>query len=109
MTVKRGVIKLNEDIKRYGVNVLWDKGLRKVNFIISTEDYNHYTHHLHHYVPKKVLKKYPHLEASQKLILLPYLMHMNLHGAMSNERFYEHYKYFKQDLIYNVKERGRKN
>ena len=41
---------MNEDIAKYGVFGLTHTGELVRVPVFSTDDYNHYTHHLHHYI-----------------------------------------------------------
>lgn len=61
----------------------------------------------HHWITKRVIKRYPHLEPIQRLIQMPFEMHYNLHSGMSDKRFYEAYNIFREDLLYNPKIHGR--
>jgi hypothetical protein len=61
----------------------------------------------HHYIPKRVVRKYVHLDRIQRLIYLPSEMHYNLHSGMTDERFYSLYKTARMDLLYNPKRDGR--
>jgi len=69
---------MNEDILKYPIYEYKEGQLFEIDWIKSTADYNHYTHNLHHFVERKTLKKYPHLEKWQKLILMPVDMNMDI-------------------------------
>lgn len=43
---------MNEDIKNFPVYALSGQGLIPID-IKSTEDYNHYTHNLHHFIKQQ--------------------------------------------------------
>lgn len=102
---------MNEDIKKYPVFVYGKKKIIRTERINSTEDYNHYTHNLHHYIPKQQYDKNPEWYVSrgieQKLILVPIAMHEQIHEqAISNlddDDFYGWYGIDRWELIFNRK------
>lgn len=87
---------MNEDIKKYPIYEYYNMrysgkdhiGVSKTNRIKSTNDYNHYTHNLHHFVEEKYIKKHPELkeelEKIQKLILMPIDMNMDIDKRTRN-------------------------
>lgn len=100
---------MNEDIALYGVYGLTMYGeLVKVP-IYSTDDYNHYTHHLHHFIKQQDYKQnrewFEQRGIKQKLILLPIQLHENVHYRaiknLSNKEFKEKYKISRHDLVFN--------
>ena len=103
---------MNEDIALYGVYGLTMYGeLVKVP-IYSTDDYNHYTHQLHHYIKQQDYKKnrewFTERGIKQKLILLPIWLHLAVHNSpasnnITDEEFYKHLKINRWDLIFNHK------
>jgi hypothetical protein len=62
---------MNNDIQKYPIYELYKGKLHKIEWLKSTSDYNHFMYQLHHFVERKLLKKYPELEKHQKLILMP--------------------------------------
>lgn len=103
---------MNEDIKEYDVYILTKSGkLKKINWIKSTDDYNHYFFNLHHFIEKQHYRKnrewYEERGIKQFLILLPVAIHEQLHGIaiknLSDEEFKTRYKISKWELIFNKK------
>ena len=74
---------MNEDIAKYGVFGLTHTGELVRVPVFSTDDYNHYTHHLHHFIKQQDYKKnkawYDERGIKQKLILLPIYLHEFVH------------------------------
>lgn len=62
-----------------------------------------FNYHYHHFVPKRLLKKYPDLIKYQKMILLPCDMHFELHYGGNDKKFFNRYKVERWDLIFNIK------
>lgn len=93
---------MNDDIKKFPVYGLSTQGLVRIE-IHSTEDYNHYTHHLHHYIKQQDWKRnqkwFEERGIKQKLILLPVQCHLDLHNCVSN--FKEKYNIDRAELLYN--------
>ena len=103
---------MNEDIALYGVYGLTHRGELVRVPIFSTDDYNHYTHHLHHYIKQQDFKKnktwFNERGIKQKLILLPVWVHLIIHdnpdGArLTDKQFYERFKTHKWELLFNRK------
>lgn len=103
---------MNKDIKEYDIFVLTKLGkLKKINWIKSTDDYNHYQYNLHHYIPKQHYVKnkqwYKEREIKQFLILLPIPIHEQLHGIaiknLTDKEFKARYKISKWALLFNKK------
>ena len=93
---------MNDDIKEFSVYGLSTQGLVPIE-IHSTEDYNHYTHHLHHYIKQQDWKRnqkwFEERGIEQKLILLPVQVHVDLHACISN--FKEKYNIDRGELLFN--------
>lgn len=103
---------MNEDIKKYPVYIITKAGqLKRVFYIQSTDDYNHYLYNLHHYIPKSQFvgseKWYQDRGIEQKLILMSIQLHEQVHNQaiknLSDEEFEKRYKISKWDLIFNKK------
>lgn len=102
---------MNEDIKKYPIYLLNSSGeLVRIYTIMSTDDYNHFYFHLHHYILKQDYEKnenwYIKNGILQKLILLRIPIHEQLHGIavknLSNEDFAQKYGIEKCQLLYNT-------
>ena len=93
---------MNDDIKKFSVYGLCTQGLVPIE-IHSTEDYNHYTHHLHHYIKQQDWKRnqkwFEERGIEQKLILLPVQVHIDLHNCISN--FKEKYNIDRSKLLFS--------
>ncbi len=103
---------MNEDIKEFDIFILTKSGqLKKIDWIKSTDDYNHYMLNLHHYIPRhdfnKNRKWYEERKIKQKLILMPIVTHEAVHNIgiknYSDEEFKARYKISKWDLLFNRK------
>lgn len=98
---------MNDDIKQFPVYGLSTQGLVPIE-IHSTEDYNHYTHHLHHYIKQQDWKRnqkwFEERGIEQKLILLPVQMHTDLHACVSN--FKDKYNIDRAELLFNRRNYG---
>lgn len=96
---------MNEDILKYGVYVLDKNGnLIQAKWIYNTAQYDHWKHHLNHFVRKSIRKNspefYKRVEHLQKLILMPAQMNYDLE-TMGEERFYQKWKLNKYDLVFS--------
>ena len=93
---------MNDDIKEFPIYRLCTQGLVPIE-IYSTENYNHYTHHLHHYIKQQDYNRnkkwYDDRGIKQKLILLPVQCHIDLHNCISN--FKEKYGIDRDVLLFN--------
>lgn len=93
---------MNDDIKKFPVYGLSSQGLVPIK-IYSTDDYNHYTHHLHHYIKQQEWERnqkwFEERGIEQKLILLPVQCHIDLHNCISN--FKEKYNIDRENLLFN--------
>ena len=103
---KRGAIMtMNEDIKKYPVYALSKQGLVTIE-ITSTEDYNHMTHHLHHYIRQGAYNGnkewYDKKGIEQKLILLPIWVHNEIHSLQyTDEEFEKKVGISRWELVFN--------
>lgn len=96
---------MNEDIKRFPVYALSQQGLVPIE-IFSTEDYNHITHQLHHYIRQGAYNGneqwYKSRGIEQKLILMPVWVHNELHGMKyTDEEFEEKIGVSRWELLFN--------
>ncbi len=100
---------MNEDIKEFGVYGLTHTG-NLVNVpVYSTDDYNHNTHQIHHYIKQQEYKRekpvFDRLGIKQKLILLPIYVHEQVHNTaiknMTDEEFLKRFHISRWDLIFN--------
>lgn len=112
MSRKKAHNTMNEDIKKYPIFMLTPSGkLKQYNGINSTNDYNHATMHLHHFIPKSDYIKneqwYKDRGINQFLILLPVCIHEQIHGIgtkiLSDEDFKTFCNISKWELIFNRK------
>ena len=101
---------MNEDIALYGVYGLTHTGQLVRVPIKSTDDYNHYTHHLHHFIKQQDYKRnrewFEQRGIKQKLILLPIWLHLMVHSTpesinITDEDFYNRVKINRWDLLFN--------
>lgn len=105
---------MNEEIKKYKgeIYAFVDGKIIKLPFIDNTNDYNHSTFEMHHYVPftdwelntKNVRDK-----VKQKLILIPKVMHQHLENPIYRlppENFKRIYGIRPQELLFDVNRRG---
>lgn len=97
---------MNDDIKEYGVYGLTHTGELVPLAVYSTDDYNHYTHQLHHFIKQQDYKRneewFTVHDIKQKLILLPIWLHQAVHDCpISDEEFKEKYKISRWDLLFN--------
>lgn len=97
---------MKDDIKLYPIYIFKNTQLKRVFEISDTSNYNHYTHELHHFVPKSIRKinkeRYTRLEHLQKLILVSKQEHLDIHN-MSDDRFYKKYGIERKELLYSRK------
>lgn len=100
---------MNSDIAQYGVYGLTHRGELVRVPIYSTDDYNHLTHHLHHFIKQQDYKRnkawFDERGIKQKLILLPVHVHEQCHysaiKSLTNKEFKEKYKISRWELIFN--------
>jgi len=95
---------MNEDIKKYPCYLFYNKILQKVDWIESTESYNHFVYQLNHFVRKSVRKNspdfYKRVEHLQKLILMPSECNMDLE-TMGERAFYNKWGMDKNNLVFS--------
>lgn len=95
---------MNDDIRKYPIYGLSSQGLVPIE-ILSTDDYNHNTHHMHHYIKQQDYRRnkkwYDERGINQKLILLPVQCHNDLHNCVRN--FKEKYGIERSELLYGAK------
>lgn len=100
----------NSDLKLYPVYGLTHRGeLIPLPYITSTDDYNHQTHHIHHYIRQGAYAGnknwYEKRGIKQKLILLPIFVHEQVHNQaiknLTDEEFLRKYKISRWDLVFN--------
>jgi len=106
---------MNEDIKNYPIYAVIKDiyGCRfiEMNNIKSTADYNHFTHNLHHFIPKQQYDKnkqwYEERGIKQKLLLVPISMHEQIHNQsvnnLSDDDFEAWYGVSRWELVFNRK------
>lgn len=102
---------MNRDIKQFPVYAVTSSGIVPADWIKSTDDYNHLTHHLHHYIQKQGYagnqEWYKSRGIEQKLFLMPIWLHEQVHNQaiknLSDEEFKRKYKIARWDLIFNRK------
>ena len=99
---------MNDDIKKYQVYALSGQGLVPIE-ITSTNDYNHMTHQLHHFIKQQSYNRnkdwYDNKGIEQKLILLPNFVHEQVHQQaiknLTDEEFEEKFKISRWELLFN--------
>jgi hypothetical protein len=96
---------MNDDIKEFSVYGLSKEGLVPIE-IESTDDYNHYTHHLHHFITQQEWKRnkewYKERGIEQKLILMPVWVHREIHDMQySDKEFEKKFNVSRWDLLFN--------
>lgn len=100
---------MNEDIAKYGVFGLTYNGELVPVPIKSTEDYNHLTHHIHHYIRQGAYagnkEWYDKHKIRQKLILLPVWVHEQVHQQaiknLTDGQFEKKFHISRWDLVFN--------
>ena len=102
---------MNGDLSRYPVYFLTVNGqLMRCSWIKSTDDYDHTTHHIHHYIRKSNYEChkqwYDERGIEQKLIYLPIWLHLIIHndpsGAnVTDEEFETRFNISRWDLVFN--------
>ena len=96
---------MNDDIKEFGVVGLTHNGELVPLDVHSTDDYNHLTHQLHHYIKQQEWKRnrewFTVHDIKQKLILLPKHIHELVHNCMDDEAFEKKFKISRWDLVFN--------
>ena len=100
---------MNDDIKDFGVYGLTHNGELVPLDVHSTDDYNHLTHQLHHYIKQQEYKRekpvFERLGIKQKLILLPIYLHEQVHNTaiknLTDQEFKQKFKISRWDLVFN--------
>lgn len=101
---------MNEDLKEYPVYALMHNGLLyKLENVKSTSDYNHLTHHIHHYIKQQDYNRekqwFDDRGIKQKLFLLPIWLHEQIHNTaiknFTDEEFLDKFKISRWDLVFN--------
>lgn len=105
-----GIMSIDKELKLFPVYVLlYDGSLMFAPYINSTKDYNHKTHHIHHYIKQQEYKRnkkwFDDMGISQKLFLLPIWLHEQVHNTaiknLTDEEFQEKFKISRWDLLFN--------
>jgi len=95
---------MNDDIQKYPCYLFYNKTMMKVDWITSTDSYNHHVYDLHHFVRKSIRKNspefYKRVEHLQRLILMPKQMNIDLE-EMGEEKFFEKYGMDKNNLVFS--------
>ena len=95
---------MNEDIQKYPCYLVYNKSIQKVDWIKSTESYNHYVYQLHHFIRKSVRKNspdfYKRVEHLQKLLLMPAQMNYDIE-TMGEDGFFKKWGMDKNNLVFN--------
>ena len=99
---------MQEDIQRYPIYGLSNGKLIPLS-IANVNQYNHFTHNLHHYIKKgeyaRNQKWYDKRGIKQKLILLPIYLHEQVHlqavKNLTDEEFKDKYKISRWELLFN--------
>lgn len=99
---------MNDDIKKYPVYGLSKEGLVKIE-LESVEDYNHFTHQLHHYIKQQDYERnkqwFDDRGIKQKLILLPSFCHEQVHFQgiknLSDADFKKKFHIGRWELLFN--------
>lgn len=100
---------MNDDIKEFGVFGLTHYGTLVPVPIYSTDDYNHLTHHIHHYIRQGAYAGnkdwYDKRGIKQKLILVPIYLHEQVHNTavknLTDTEFEQKFKISRWDLVFN--------
>lgn len=97
---------MNDDIKKYPCYLFYNKVIQPVEWITSTESYNHFSYQLNHFIRRSVRKNspdfYKRVEHLQKLILMPAECNMDLE-TMGESAFYNKWGMDKNNLVFNRK------
>lgn len=100
---------INADLACYPVYSLTHRGELMLSGVTSTDDYNHLTHHIHHYIRQGAYAGnkdwYDNHGIKQKLILLPVWVHEQVHNTaiknLTDEEFVQRFKISRWDLVFN--------
>lgn len=93
---------MKEDLKTYPVYLYQSGEIVRVN-ITNTSEWNHYEMEMHHYIKAQRMKykDFEKIKHLQKLILMPKIMHRNLHDFIPD--FYEKWGMNISDLLYGYR------
>ena len=103
---------MNREISLYEIYALTKSGqLLHIDWINSTDDYNHSLYDLHHYIPYSIYERskewFQSRGIKQKLILMQKHTHEQVHFQavknLTDKEFQEHYKIPRWELIFNRK------
>lgn len=103
---------MNREIALYEIYALTKSGqLLRINWINSTDDYNHSLYDLHHYIPYSIFERSKEWFLSrgikQKLILMRKQTHEQVHlqavKNLTDKEFQEYYKISRWELVFNRK------
>ena len=100
---------MDDDIDLFGVYGLTYNGELVRVPIFSTDDYNHNTHQIHHYIKQQDYRRnkewFDERGIKQKLILLPIYLHEQVHNTavrdLTDEEFEQKFKISRWDLVFN--------
>lgn len=84
------------DTDRYPLFIWTGRGIKELPGKLFRSNWRY-----HHFVPKKLLRKYPELIEYQKLILLPCDLHFELHYG--GDKFFSKYKTKREDLLFCIR------
>lgn len=95
---------MNDDIQKYPCYLYYNGIMRKIDWLISTESYNHYVYQLHHFIRQSIRKNspdfYKRVEHLQRLILMPKQMNYDLE-TMGEANFYKKWGMDKNNLVFS--------
>lgn len=103
---------MNDDIEELGVWGLTHNGKLVRVPVFSTDDYNHQTHQIHHFIKQQEYKRrkdwFKFKGIKQKLILLPVWLHKAVHNdpagpAITDEEFFKLFNISRWELLFNRK------
>lgn len=102
---------MDDDIEKYGVYGLTHTGQLVRVPIFSTDDYNHTTHQLHHFIKQQSYNRnkqwYDERDIKQKLILLPVWLHEQVHCTaiknLTDAEFLAKFHISRWELVFNRK------
>ena len=100
---------MNDDIDDFGVWGLTHTGNLVRVPVFSTDDYDHKTHQIHHYIKQQEYKRkkewFDAKGIKQKLILLPIWVHEQVHNIaiknLTDKEFEQRLNISRWDLLFN--------